>query len=574
MRTEIVKAVAAAAGLPEAEIAGQLTDSREPGHGDFALPCFILARAWKQSPPACAAKLAAEVALPAGVARCEASGPYLNFFLDRAAESLRLVGGLVDAGADVGRAAPRGERIVVEYSSPNIAKPFHVGHLRTTVIGHALDRIHRHLGYDVISINHLGDWGTQFGFVWAGCGIWGKPADARIGDLVGLYQRASALRKNQDAGAVAPGDADKPDVNAMARDYFIRLEAGEPEARAFWEWCLDISLDYFKTMYDRMGVRFDHYTGESFFQDSLAGVESMIRGSGILEESRGALGVDLGPKLGFVRVFAEDGRSLYITRDIAAAEYRTETYDPVRILYVVGAPQQLHFQQLIGVLERMGRPSASRIVHVPYGHVPGISTRGGAADEKVLLNDLLDDAHARAREAYSSQVVKKPQDVDEEALAEAVGLGAIFFDYLSRSNIKDFHFNWDDALNFQGDTGPYIQYALARINSIAAKAAAAGLDPAGGFDASLLAGDDTYQLVFQLRRFEGVLQKAAAEYEPYLLANYLLELARSFSARYNSLRVLEQEPAVAQARLSLFCAVGNVLRTGLGLLGVPPVERM
>lgn len=574
MKAALVKALVAASGLDQAIVEKALSKSTQVDHGDFAFPCFILAKTWKLSPPECAQKLATSMSLPPGISKAEPAGPYLNFFLDRAAASKAVIQEALTSRFEVAKGSPRSQTMVIEYSGVNIAKPYHVGHLRNIIIGRALDRIHRHLGYNVVSINHLGDWGTQFGFVWAGCELWGKPEEETVDGLVAIYRKATGLKEAQEAKTVPPEDADKPDINEMARAYFKRLEDGDEQAFAFWKWCLDLSLEYFKKLDHRLGVFFDYYMGESYFRDKLDAVESSVRQSGILQESRGALGVDLGKQLGFARVFAEDGRSLYITRDLAAADFRDKTFKPEKILYVVDARQTLHFKQIVAIFEKMNHPVAKKIVHIPYGHVPGITTRGSGGQDKTSLKALLDEAHERAKEAYRSEVAKKPEGLDEEAVGEAVGLGAVFFNYLCRSNIKDFHFSWEDALNFQGDTGPYVQYALARLNSIESKAQQEGLAVNAEFDAALLADDDSYGIVFMLSKFPDAIAKAAAEYEPYHVANYLLDLAKMFSGVYRKLRVIGEEKRLAEARLALFIAVRNVLHTGVSLIGVPPVDRM
>ena len=575
MHPALIKAIASCGSIPEDQVTKTLVQPKELTHGDISFPCFILAREWKIAPPECAKKLGQLLQLPDDIERSEPVGPYLNFFLRRGPYASRVISGILKDKFDVGRGVRRPEAVIVEYSSPNIAKPFHVGHLRTTLIGHSLDRIYRYLGYNVISINHLGDWGTQFGFVWAGCQFWGKPAQASVFDLVDRYVKATTLKKAQEQGKVSPPDADKPDVNQVAREYFIRLESNNKEALEFWQWCLDVSLEYLKTLYSRLDIRFDQYTGESFYRDRLKSIEEQIKQSGILEDSRGALGVDLGKKLGFARIFTEDGRSLYITRDIAAADYRWQTYQPLKILYVVAAPQTLHFQQLVAVLRKMNHPASNAVIHVSYGNVPGISTRGSMGPtDRIWLHTLLDEAHERARDAYRNLVEKRPEGLDEEAVAEDVALGAICFNYLCRSNAKEFNFTWEEALNFQGDTGPYVQYALARLNSIETKAREQGLVADGDFDEALLNEEESHRIVSFLAKFPAVIQRAAEEYEPYHIATYVLDLARSFSAAYNSLRVIGQEPKIAKARLSLFVAIKYVLHAGLKLIGVPPIERM
>lgn len=571
MQTEIVSALSTACGLASDAVAKALTRPKELAHGDFAFPCFILAKDWKLAPPACATKLAAELKLPASVEKTQVVGPYLNFFLNKKNLAATTISTVLNQGEQIGKRSQRPETIVLEYSSPNIAKTLHIGHLRNTLIGLSLERIYKHLGYKVVTINHLGDWGTQFGFVWAGCELWGKPEEPSVESLVELYIRASALRKAQEENTVPAEDKDKPVVNEMAREYFKRLERGDADAVAFWQWCLDVSMDYFKNLYSRLGIHFDHYTGESFYRDKLGQVEEEVRKSGVLEESRGALGVDLGKKLGFVRVFTEDGRSLYITRDIATAMYREATFHPTKILYVIATQQEFYLKQLMAVLEKMKHPVASKMVHVAYGMVPGMSTREGGA---ISLKGFLEEAHNRARDVYRQEVATRPEGLDEEQLAEAVAIGATYFYFLSHSNLKDFHFNWTEALTFQGDSGPYLQYAVARINSIVAKARDNGIVVDGQFDSSSFDDAETHQLVSLLSRFDEILTKACADYEPFYVAQYLLDVARTFAKIYKELRVVGEAPELAKARLSLFVAVRTVLKTGLYLIGVPTVERM
>ncbi len=575
MREKLVHLIADSTKLPFEQVTKLLSYAKDSQHGDLSFPCFVLAKSWSLPPADCATRLASALTLPDEIDHAMAVGPYLNFFLRRDWLAQTTISHILQPGEQSQSTSQQQETIVIEYSSPNIAKPFHIGHLRTTLIGHSLDRIYRYLGYHVISVNHLGDWGTQFGFVWAGCTLWGSNQDASIFDLVNLYIRATTLRKQQEEGTVPPDDSDKPNINDMARAYFLRLEQNDPEAVKFWEWVLDISMSYLRKLYQRLGIHFDYFTGESFYRNKLTAIEQLLRDSGILEDSRGALGVDLGKKLGFVRIFAEDGRSLYITRDIAQVDYRYHTFHPQKILIVVGAPQTLHFQQLIGVLDKMKHPAANCVVHVSYGNVPGISTRASTGSgDRIWLNALIDEAHERALGAYRTQVDKRPEGLDEEQVAEAVGLGAICFNYLSRTNTKEFHFSWEEALNFQGDTGPYIQYALARINGIEAKAIESGLKITHDFDAKLLIQDEAYQLVALLGKFDEVVRRAASEYEPYHVALYVLQVARAVSLAYRSLRVVGEDRPVANARLALFRAARQVITAGLALIGVPPVDRM
>ncbi len=571
MEEALIQSVSKATGASAAIIKSALGRPRERSHGDLTLQCFQLAKDAGTNPAQFAKDLAAKISLPTEVESVSPVGPYLNFRYKRDWYVSQTVSKLFQAGEAVGKLPSNEKTILIDYSHPNIAKTFHVGHLRTTLIGHSLVQILRHLGYRVNGINHLGDWGTQFGFVWAGCELWGKPENASVDDLVDVYRRATALRKQQDEGTVPAEDKDKPDVNQMARDYFIRLEKGDSDARAFWQWCLDVSLVYFKAMYQRLGIEFEYYTGESFYEKMLPDVEQRVRDSGILEDSEGALGVDLGKKLGFARVFAPDGRSLYITRDIAAAFYRWETFSPYQILYVVSAQQSLHFKQLIEILKRMKHPVAERMVHVAFGFLPGMKTREGGG---ISLKQFLDEAGDRAKEAYQTEVSRRPEGTNEAEVAEAVAIGATYFYFLSHTNIKDFQFSWEKALNFSGDSGPYLQYAYARINGIEAKANQAGVKSGDLTNLSLLTEQSAYELVSVLSEFEEVVAKSAAEFEPYYIAYYLLDLAKAFSKAYLDLKVVDAEPKVAAARLSLFLATRNVLGTGLRLIGVPRITRM
>lgn len=576
MHPELIKAISSASLLPEDLIAKTLMPAKQRSHGDISFPCFVIAKNLQVDPAKAAKDLAAKIVLPENIERFEILGPYINFFRKRSSFVSEVLNANKEGSEQLNIRQKRLEQtVIIEYSSPNIAKPFHIGHLRTTLIGHSLDRIYRFLGYKVVSINHLGDWGTQFGFVFAGCQLWGRPEKATIFELVDIYIRATTLRKQQDQAEVPAEHKDKPEVNELAKEYFRKLESGDKEALEFWQWCLDISLDYLKKLYNRLGVHFDFYSGESFYRDKLNAVESDLRKSGALVDSEGALGVDLGKQLGFVRVFSEDGRSLYVTRDLATADYRHKTFNPEKVLYVVGAPQSLYFKQLIAILKKINHPIADKMVHVSYGNVPGISTRASkGSEDRIWLDALLNEAHERAAEAYQSLAEKRPAQVDQEVVAEAVGLGAVFFNYLSRTNIKEFHFNWEEALNFQGDTGPYIQYALARLNSIEEKAKEQGLVAAQSFDPEQLVDDEAFRIITILSQFSETLEKAAADYEPYHVANYILELARAVSEGYSKLRVIGQEKSLAEARLALFDATKKVLKTGLNLLGVPAIDRM
>ena len=615
-KTQLAACIADFLNVPIVDIENHLVISKgKEKRGDFALPCFPFSKITGQPASQISESIASffsdsTQSSAKFISAAQAAGPYVNFSCNRSVLIPTLLERLLTEGGSpwVSNSASdshddshgtdnsnddnnSNKTILLDYSSPNIAKIFHVGHLRTTLIGAALERALKHAGYNVISINHLGDWGTQFGFVWAGSVLFGQNfsssdlnsanlQDANfklaptttVDDLVSLYVRANGLRKSQDEGAELPTSG--PTVKEMARDFFIKLEEGEPSAVNFWETCLKISIEYFKKMYARLGVHFDYFTGESFYQSMLGEVGDIIRKSGVLKESNGALGVDLGEPLGFVRIFAEDGRSLYITRDIAAAMYRHNTFKPKQILYVVASQQSLHFAQLKGVLSKMGHPVANEIVHVPFGMVPGMSSRTGGA---ISLGGFLDEASARALEVYRTEVSKRPEGLIEEEIAEKVAIGATYFYFLSHSNSKDFHFRWEEALNFKGDSGPYLQYALSRLNSIKDNAQAEGIswenDSPTDFS-QLIESSEGYDLLLHLTGFDQTIEKVITSYELVSLAQYLLDLAKLFSKAYLKLRVIGEQPSRAKVHLALFSATHRILSRGLQILGVPLVKRM
>lgn len=561
--------IAAQCPIDSTNVVSLLEKPRNRQFGDIAFPCFQLAKLQKKSPVQCAQELAQSLPLPEGIVHVRADGPFLNFGFDRA----QWTATVLEQPAPKMLAQRAQAPVIVEYSSPNIAKPFHVGHLRATLIGNCLDRVYRFLGYPTISINHLGDWGTQFGFVWAGCEIWGKPGDSSVLGLLEIYRKATALKSAQEEKGEVP--AEEPDITAMARQYFLDLEAGKEYAKQFWQWCSDISLAYFKRTYERLNVEFDHYTGESFYSEMLDDVHQWLREGGILSESEQALGVDLG-ELGFARVSTADGRSLYLTRDIATARYRAETFGFERAVYVVGAPQTLHFQQLVEILRRMKQSYADSIIHVPFGHVLGIRTRGEG--DFFELNTFLDEAQDRARTAYREQVTKRPDGLDEDAVAEAVGLSAIVFGNLSRTAIKDVHFDWESALALQGDSGPYVLYAYARISGIEERALQGAVNsenvPAVADPELAFGAESGFLLAEQIDEFIPTLQNTLRDHEPSHLASYTLELAKGVSRAYLDLKVVGEPAHIAAARLALFQRAKQVLGHCIDLLGMTRIERM
>ncbi|HVR76091.1 MAG TPA: arginine--tRNA ligase [Planctomycetota bacterium] len=559
-REEVVAALVRHSGLTVDEVEVQLTVPPKPELGDFAFPCFVLAKKLRAPPPAIAADLAARAA--AGltlVEKAAPSGPYVNFTLNRPLYAEAVLREAIAEGAAYGTSNEgQGKVVAIDYSSPNIAKPFHVGHLRSTIIGSALYRLFGALGYKPVGINHLGDWGTQFGKQIVGLKRWGSPAD--LNDLMALnrlYVKYHAEERNI------------PELAGESREWFRRQEAGDKEALEYWRAIRDTSLEYFKRIYDRLGVKFDAYTGESFFNDKMEPIIERAKSMGLTSVSEGALVIDLSSQgLETALLRKTDGATLYMTRDIAAAEYRHETYRFHKLLYVVGTAQSLHFQQLFAVLKLLGHPWASDCVHVAFGLVQGMSTRQGNV---IYLEELLDEAKTRTLAHMREHIEKRSGLEDDDAVAEAVGIAAIFFSDLSKTRIRDYSFDWDRAISFEGDTGPYLMNAHARIAGIVRKCGI-DLDPAA--DLSPLVEPEAHQLVSLAGRYQTVLREAARHHEPSVLAGYLLDLAHALHASYRSLRVKDEEPRTARARLLLFTVVKDILASGLRILGIAPLERM
>lgn len=552
-------------GLNSKVVLNLLSKPKDIEHGDIALPCFLVGKELGKNPATLAQELSILSNPPSLVKEMKAVGPFLNFKLnlEELAESLLL------SNSNSNPFPSNNENIIVEYSSPNIAKPFHVGHLRATLIGNALDRIYNFTGYEVDSINHLGDWGTQFGFVYAGCKIWGYPESYSVSSLVELYKKATGLKESQEKDGIKNGEED---VNDLARAYFIDLEEGKEYALEFWQKCVDASLEYLKNTYERMHIKFDHYLGESFYSNKMGPVQKGLEEQNLLIESQGALGVDLGEKLGFARLFTPDGRSLYLTRDLAAAEYRYNEFNFTKSIYVVGAPQTLHFQQIKEILVKLNKPYAKDIVHVAFGHVLGMKTRGDG--KSIELNEFLDEAERLALEAYRTGVEKRPEGLDEIEVSKKVALAAIIFSTLNRTNIKDVTFKWEDALSFQGDSGPYLLYAYARLKGIEERAKKEGLTGVSPFDFSSIDTEGARALILTILDFESTLRDTIKDNEPLILCQYALSLSKAISKAYLDLKVLGTDPKVGNTRLALFNKSREVLRVSLELLGIDVLERM
>jgi arginyl-tRNA synthetase len=537
----------------------------DAAHGDLSFPTFGLAKTLRKPPPAIAAELAAKLQVP-GMS-VAAVGPYVNArFL-----SMSFAAAVLD---EVRTAAERyasstegaGKTAVIDYSSPNIAKPIGFHHIRTTVLGHALANLHRHLGWRVEGINYLGDWGKQFGLVAAGFEVFGDLARRQdMAHLVDVYVKANA-RAEID-----------PVFDEKARSFFRRMEQGDQDALRLWNEFREASLSGFRPLYARLGIHFEHIEGESRYEGRMDQViEEIARTVGV-RESDGALVVDLpyGENEPPILLKKTDGSTLYATRDLAAAEDRWDRFHFERSLYVVARDQALHFAQVFRVLKAMGKPWADRCLHVAFGRIAGMSTRKG---EVVLLSDVLDEARDRALEKVrENQAAGRIHTDDVEALAEQVGLGAVLFGDLKNRRNSDYTFDWDEVLSFEGHTGPYLQYAHARACSILARGG--GVPEA--FDTSLLTLPEEEALVREVALFPRAVRSALDGYEPSFVASHLLDVAAGFSRWYTlgnqdrTKRVLiEDDPRARGARLALTDAVRITLRIGLSLLGIPTPETM
>lgn len=551
-------------GVTQDEIYASLGVPPRRENGEYCLPCFKFSKALRLSPVAIAEKLKAQTVLPPEIASVESVAGYLNFKLDRA---LLAKSTLTEAAAKGETFAPRpqnGKTVPMDYSSINIAKPFHIGHLLTTAIGGSLYRIYNYLGYRAVGINHLGDWGTQFGKLVSAYKRWGNEQDVAARGVTALNELYVRFHKE--------AETDKT-LDEEGRHYFKLIEEGDKETVRLFEWFKELTLAEVQKVYERLGIAFDSYAGESFYNDKMQPIIDELRQKNLLSESDGAQVVDLSDReMPPCLILKKDGATLYATRDLAAAQYRHDTYDFYKSLYIVAYQQNLHFRQVFAVLEKMGREWAHDCVHVPFGMVSlegsgALSTRKGNV---VWLKDVLSTAVEKAEKIIAE---KNPALAEKADVAEAVGVGAIVFSALSASRIKDMVFSYDKALSFEGETAPYLQYTHARCASVLAKGKYTAAD-ANGVDFSLLCDDETVDVVTLLSRYESVVEEAAEKYEPCLISRYLLDLAQSFNRFYIDHRVVTEDEATTKARLLLTYCVKNTLKNGLYLLLIKAPEKM
>ena len=573
-KSEIASKLAEITGIESEQVYKLIEIPPQVEMGDYAFPCFTLAKTLRKAPPMIAADIAADDRLASlGAMSAKNVGPYVNFFIDRSFYAAKTVDSIIKAGDNYGSDNEgEGKNVIVEYSSPNIAKPFHVGHAFTTIIGNSLAKIYTKLGYNVIRMNHLGDYGTQFGKLITAYRLWGDEKalnEDPITELLRIYVKFHEEEKKD------------PSLTDSARENFKKLEDGCEEEVALWKKFRDMSLVVFDKLYKRMGMEFDNYNGESYYAKMADDVANMLKEKGLLVESEGAQVVDL-EEYGIPPciILKSDGTTIYATRDIAAILYRHETYNFDKNIYVVGTPQALHFRQVFAVMKKAGFDYADNCVHVGFGLVKfknmKFSTRDGNI---VLLEDLLNEAVAKTREVIEENSKARGQDMTKEQIdeiAEKVGIGAVIYTYVKSGRERDIVFSWEEMLDFEGDTAPYLMYTYARIKSILRKAQEQGIAPARGEDKlSILTSDEEYNVIRTLADFPDAVKKAASSNEPFMISRQIALVARNFNRFYNNSSILNADSDEQKAaRLALCEAVADTLKSGLDLLGIGVVERM
>lgn len=544
------------------EISSLIEIPPKPELGDFAFPCFRLAKTMHKAPQMIASDIKESIGKVDFIDEIKVVGAYLNFFINKNIFVKTILDSAIkeDFGASK---EGEGKTICIDYSSPNVAKNFHIGHLRTTIIGNSLYKIYSKLGYHVERINHLGDWGTQFGKLIVAYKKWGSEEEIKskgIEELMRLY-----VKFHQEA--------DKDDsLNDEARAWFVKMEQNDEEALKIWKWFVDISLVEFKRTYKLLGVDFDHFMGESFYRNMTPDVLKKLTDADLLTESQGAKVVDLSeydmpPAL----ILKNDGSSIYATRDIAAIFYRKNTYNFEKCLYVTGQEQKLHFKQVFKVIELLGNEWAKNgLVHIPYGLVSlggeKLSTRDGNV---IYAEDILLEAISKVKEII---IEKNPDLENKDEVAEKVGVGAVIFNDLYNQRIKDVSFKWANLLNFEGETGPYVQYTYARCSSILRKLPDFKLT--SEIDYSVLNDETSIALLKEMSRFPAVVKDAANRYEPSAIARFAVDLAQAFNAFYTQNRINVEEENIRNARCTLVVLSRRILKDALDLLGISVVEQM
>ncbi len=528
--------------------------------GDYAFPCFQLAKVMRKAPPMIAAELKNSMDME-GFEKIENVGPYINFFVDKSIYTKKTLDEILEKGHNYGSSSTgKGKNVIVEYSSPNIAKPFHIGHLSTTVIGHSLYRILKFQGYNCIGINHLGDWGTQFGRLIAAYHRW-VDREAFLKSPIEELQRIY-VKFYQEAEK-------DPSLEDTARMHFKRLEDGCEEEVSLWKEFKELSLEEFQRVYNILNITFDSFAGESFYGDKMEAVVEEIESKGLLTDSNGAKVVMLDEyNMPPCIIKKSDGATIYATRDLAAAMYRKNTYDFYKNIYVVGSPQALHFKQIFTTLKLMDHEWAEDCIHIGFGLVKFANTKfSSRSGNVILLEELLKTA---AEEELVIINEKSPDLENKEDVAQKIGVGAIVFAYLKNNREKDIIFDWKEMLSFEGETGPYVQYTYARGKSILRK-----VGDINQYDLSLLSSPEEFELIKILSSFRDAIKEATDRYEPFVITRYSIDVAKAFNKFYNHCNIMNTEDEKLKgARVKLVEATCHVLKNALYLIGLDVVEKM
>ncbi len=564
-KEQIANALAEVIDIDKNDIFGAIEVPADSNMGDFAFPCFRLAKVLRKAPPIIAKEISEKILKPECVQKIEVVNAYINFYIDKSifvGETLKKI--FVEK-EDYGKCDfGKSRNVVIDYSSPNVAKPFHIGHLRSTVIGNALYNIFNKIGYKSVGINHLGDWGTQFGKLIVAYKNWGNKEAVEKDDIKELSRIYVKFHEEAEKN---------PALDDEARGWLVKMQEGDKEALDLWKWFVDISMKEFNRIYDRLDIKFDSYKGESFYNDKMAAVVDEIREKGLLTESEGARIVDLSEfNMPPCLILRSDGGTLYPTRDISAAFYRKKTYDFAKCVYITALDQNLHFAQWFKVIELMGYDWSGDLVHVPFGLVSlgdgKLSTRKGHV---VLMEDILNSAVEKTAGIIEE---KNPNLPDKEKIAEQVGIGAVIFNDLYNSRIKNVVFDLQKMLNFDGETGPYVQYTHARACSILRKAGVDDSDVDFDVDFSLLTDEASVDVCRVLAIYQEKLIDAAEKYEPYIVTRYIVNLCQAFNKFYHDNSILGSEGEVKKARIALTYAVKTVIASGLAILGIKAPKEM
>lgn len=533
--------------------------------GDYAVPCFKFAKKYKKSPAVISQEIKEKIGTIEEFEKIENAGPYVNFFVDKKHFAEKILKEAFSQKENYGSTNIGQEKnVIVEFSSPNIAKPFHIGHIRTTIIGNSIYKIYKYLGYNTITINHLGDYGTQFGMLISAYKKWGTPEIVEaieknpIQELLKLY-----VRYNKEIES-------HPEYQEEARYWFKELENGNKEAYKLWTWFREVSLKEFNRVYDMLNIKFDSYAGESFYSDKMPDVINELEDKCLLKDSEGAKIVEL-QEYGLTDALVQksDGSTLYVTRDIAAAKYRKEKYDFYKNIYVVGAPQKLHFEQWKKIISLMGYEWSEDCVHVMFGTVSledgVLSTRQGRV---VFLEDVLKKAIEKTMEIINERNTNLE---NKEEVAKQVGIGAVIFQELFNNRIKDYTFSWEKTLSFEGETGPYVQYTYARTCSLLRKGE---IEVDDNIDYSILTDKEAFNVIKKLEGFKSAVIGAHDKYEPFYITRYIVGLAQEFNRFYHECPIVVDDVEVKKARLLLTKMVNIVLKKGMELLGMETPEKM